>query len=153
MLMPMEMLKQQTALELKNCNETTIQYGIELSEPEIQLLIQNRSESLKSSGRIEFGGGILQKLILKFCDSPYIMQDNYVEMMQELQDAFYYFKNESLDILSDDELIHIMKDYFNNECQGSIDFLQQSKLEDMSRNVRFGKKVVNIDPYMGEDYE
>ena len=47
-------------------------------------LINKRFEALKNTGRIEFDEGILKKLIEAFCDSPYIMQNNYEETLEEL---------------------------------------------------------------------
>lgn len=141
MFLPMKMLKEQMIVEVEKCNEYSVKFGVKLSNTEIQTLVTNRFENLKSFGRIEFGGGILEKLIFEFCDSPYIMQDNYMDSLLGLQEAFYYFKNESLDELSDDELIHIMKEYFDKDCQGSIEYLQGSKLEDICRDVRYRKDI------------
>ncbi|WP_309446508.1 DUF6323 family protein [Desulfosporosinus nitroreducens] len=33
-------------------------------------LVETRTFSLKSNGRIEFGGGVIDKIIKEFCDSP-----------------------------------------------------------------------------------
>ena len=132
-------LKQKQQLEeFKKCNEFSAKFGVTLSNSEIITLNENRKESLKSMGRVELGNGILPKLIYEFCDSPFIYQDIYADTLQALQEMFYYFKNESLDEISDDELIHIMKEYFDQECQGSIEYLQETTLEDVCRNVRYG---------------
>ena len=50
----------------------------------------------------------IKKLIEAFCDSPYIMQSNYEETLEELQDIFYFFKGEAMEQISDDELIEFM---------------------------------------------
>lgn len=73
---------------------------------------------MKKTGRIEFAGGILPKLIYAFCDSPYIQQENYESTLAELQEAFYYFKSESLEQFTDDELIEFMVKVFNGRAQG-----------------------------------
>lgn len=130
--------KNQAVVELKECNEFAGKFGLTLSDSDIQMLIEERFRALKSNGRVEFGSGILKKLVFEFCDSPYVMQDNFADTIQGLQEAFYYFKNESLDEYSDEELIDIMKDYFEHECQGSIEYLQESKLEDICRKKRYG---------------
>ncbi|QHQ63552.1 hypothetical protein Ana3638_24505 [Anaerocolumna sedimenticola] len=132
-------LKQKQQLEeIKKCNEYSAKFGVTLSDSEVIGLNENRKESLKSMGRVELGNGILPKLIFEFCDSPFIYQDIYADTLQALQEIFYYFKNESLDEISDDELIHIMREYFDQECQGSIEYLQETTLEDICRNVRYG---------------
>jgi hypothetical protein len=102
------------------------------------MLVENRKETLEKNGRVEFGGGVLQKIILEFMDSPYLIQDNYSETLLQLQECFYYFKNESLEELSDDELIRLMKRYYDDVCQGSVDYLQSTMLENHCRDIRFG---------------
>jgi len=114
------MQKLQTAEELRECNELTVKFGLVLSEQQIQSLVKRRFEALKDTGRIEFGQGILKKLITEFCDSPYIIQENYEDTILELQDSFYYYKNESNNLISDEELITFMKRNFDGICQVSL---------------------------------
>jgi hypothetical protein len=140
MLMPQTVLKEQAIMELKKCNDFISKYRLSLSDADMQMLVEQRFETLKTNGRVEFGGGILKKLIFEFCDSAYIWQDNFVATIQELQEAFYYYKNEALEELTDDELIALMKRYFENECQGSLEDLKESKLEELCSKVRFGAK-------------
>ena len=132
------MKKKQLAMEIKKCNEITMKYGVTLSDTQIENLINKRFESLKNTGRIEFGDGILKELIEAFCDSPYIIQENYEETLEELQDIFYFFKGEAMDQIADDELIEFMKEYFNGECQGSIEYFSGTNLEELCRNTRYG---------------
>lgn len=132
------MKKKQLAMEIKKCNEITMKYGVTLSDTQIENLINKRFESLKNTGRIEFGDGILKELIEAFCDSPYIIQENYEETLEELQDIFYFFKGEDMDQIADDELIEFMKEYFNGECQGSIEYLSGTNLEELCRDTRYG---------------
>jgi hypothetical protein len=95
-------------------------------------------QALSNSGRVEFGGGIIEKLITAFCNSPFLSQGNYAETLNELVETFYYFKNDSLDSISDDELIAIMRRYFDMNCRGSIELLQSRELETLAHNIRFG---------------
>ena len=53
-----------------------------------------------------------------------------------MQDAFYYFKNESDDRISDDELIEYMKDTFDGKAQGSIEYLTGTSLEELCHPAR-----------------
>lgn len=140
MLLPVAMLNKQMVTEIHKCNEYSSKYGLLLSENDIHDLVESRREALEKSGRIEFGGGIIQKIILEFADSAYLYQDNYAETLTGLQECFYYFKNESLEELTDDELIHLMKKFFDDECQGSLEFLSTSKLENYCRDIRYGTK-------------
>lgn len=138
-LTPIERQKRYEIAELNKCNEYTIKFGLQLSEKQIISLIEKRFDSLKSMGRVEFGEGIIKKLIYEFCDSPYISQENYEDTICELQEIFYYFKNESMDMISDDELIEFMKNHFDNECQGSLEYLSGTSLEELCRNTRYDR--------------
>lgn len=141
-LTPVSMQKIQTANELRECNEFTPRYGLSLSEQQIHNLVEKRFEALKDTGRIEFGKGILKKLIYEFCDSPYIIQENYEDTILELLDSFYYFKNESMDLISDDELMTFMKQHFDIICQGSLEYLNGTTLEELCRNTRYFAKNI-----------
>ena len=131
--------KVQLIQELLHCNDMTLRYGLTLSAQQIQNLVEKRFQALKDTGRIEFGQGVLVKIITEFCDSPYITQDNYEDAIIELQDSFYYFKNESIDLVSDDELISKMKYYFDGVCQGSLECLSGTSLEEICRGIRYGR--------------
>ena len=83
-------LQRQASLqEIRDCNNFSSQFGLKLKEAEIQELVECRKKALKDTGRVEFGGGIMPKLIYAFCDSPYLDQTTYVETLAELQEAFY----------------------------------------------------------------
>ena len=133
--------KAAAAKELRECNDITLPFGLYLSEKNIQSLVEKRFAALKDTGRIEFGQSILKKLIRGFCDSPYIDQNNYQDTVLQLIDIFYYFKNESLELITDEELIGLMRKYFDGVCQGSLDYLAGSVLEDICRGSRYGCRI------------
>lgn len=95
-------------------------------------------EHLKEQHRIEFGEGILPKLIYTFCDSPYIDQNNYVDVIIRLQEIFYRCKNETMDVLTDEELLECMKTVFDGECEGSLEFMEETAMDEIARAVRRG---------------
>lgn len=142
MLLPMQQKLIAAYQEVRKCNEYSENFGLVLSESEIAELVSCRAEALRASGRIEFGGGILPKLILAFCDSPYINQDNYADTIAELQEAFYWFKTEAMDRFSDEELIEFMVRVFNGRAQGSAEYLSGTSLEALARYAR-----TNFDPF------
>lgn len=117
-------------------NAKTERFGLSLTEEDARMLVEKRLENLKEQQRVEFGEGILPKLIFTFCDSPYLDQGNYADIIAQLQEIFYLYKNESMDELSDDELLSLMKEAFDGECQGSLDFLQETVLEKYARKIR-----------------
>lgn len=132
------LIQKQAAAELEKCNDFTAQYGLKLSQHEAVELVETRTLALKNNGRIEFGGGAIEKIIRQFCNSPYLSFHNYAQSLHDLTDIFYYYKNETLDLMSDDELINYMKEKFNGICQGSLDLLAGRELANMARNLRFG---------------
>ena len=142
------LIEKQAVSEVLLCNTITADYSLVLSEEQALELVETRSYSLKNVGRIEFGGGIIEKVILTFANSPYITQYRYAEIINELVEIFYYFKNETLDLMSDDALIGYMKKYFDGVCQGSLNQLKDRELERMAKNVRLG-----LDPDYNDLYD
>lgn len=124
--------------EIISCNEKTCEYGLKLTEDDVKELINTRKTSLAKTGRIEFNGEIIDKIIMKFCTSPYISQYNYSDTINELVEIFYNYKNETLDYISDDELIDLMEEHFNNICQGSLELLEGKILYKIAENIRLG---------------
>ncbi len=143
--------------EIIKCNEYTARFGLVLSQDEAQQLVETRTEALNRNGRVEFGGGIIDILIKEFCDSPFLMQSNYAETLHDLIETFYYFKNESLDGISDEELISLMKKYFDQNCRGSVELLQNRELEALARNIRYNVRnfedIEDKDEYSDEEDE
>ena len=123
---------------LMACNEKTETFGLSLTEQEAQELVVCRNESLKKYRRVEFGNGILDKLIFTFCDSQYINQENYKETMEKLQDIFYCFKNEAEDQLTDDELLSFMREQFEEICMGDTEYLESTCLPRFAAAIRAG---------------
>ena len=143
--------KQTEIANIKKCNEYTNKYGLILSENQISNLLERRKETLKETGRIEFREGIVDKLIKEFCDSPYINKENYAETLYELIEIFYEYKNETMDLMTDDELISFMKKSFDGICQGDLEYLSGTVIYRMRENLLSGKPIDYIEE--GEDYE
>lgn len=130
--------KQEEVTSLILCNDKTQQYGLSLSEAEAGELVVCRNDSLKKYQRVEFGAGILDKLIYTFCDSQYINQDNYLDTLEQLQDIFYEFKNLSMDKLTDDELLDFMREQFEGVCFGDLEYLEDTCLDRFATAIRAG---------------
>ncbi|MGG7059110.1 DUF6323 family protein [Clostridium tertium] len=124
--------------EILKCNEITKEQGLKLNENDIKEIVKTRNIALEKSGRIEFDGQIINKIIENFCDSPYISQYNYSETINELVEIFYNYKNETLDYIGDNELIEIMKEFFDSYCQGSLELLEGKVLYKIADNIRNG---------------
>lgn len=135
----LELLQNQTQLAgVLETNQYTEKFGLSLSKQDAELILVNRLEVLKQQRRVEFGEGIVPKIIYEFCDSDYIEQDNYVETILRLQDIFHLFKNEMQDEITDDELLHLMKEQFENLCYGDLDYLEGTCLSNFAQAIRAG---------------
>lgn len=126
-------------------NQQSQKHGLVLTEKDALQIINARNEALKTTGRIELGLGVINKIIRMFCRSPYINQVNYADMICELVEAFYCMKNETREQIGDDDLIYIMRDYFDNRCFGSIELLTGRELEKLVDEIRFGRYYGRLD--------
>lgn len=132
------MAKQTQVTQVLETNQYTQKYGLTLSSEDASILAQERVNTLKQEQRIEFGQGILPKIIYTFCDSAYIMQDNYRDSLLRLQDIFFLYKNEMRDEITDDELLEFMKEQFETVCFGDFDYLEGTCLDIFAQAVRAG---------------
>lgn len=139
------LIEKQSTNEVLKCNQTTRQFGLVLTEKQALALVETRSHALKKNGRIEFGGGVIDKIIHSFCDSPYLSMCNYEDTLHELLEIFYYYKNETMDLISDDDLIHYMKKAFNGVCQGSFEILSERELSKLAHCLKSGITIEDLD--------
>ena len=63
--------------DIINCNEFTKEYGLILSPEDVKIIISTREIALENNGRVEFGGSVPNKIIKKFCKSPYIIPKSH----------------------------------------------------------------------------
>lgn len=127
--------------KIRKCNEYTSNFGLTLSDNQINNIIERRIETLKNTERIEFRESVIDKIIKEFCDSAYIFQSNYAETIYELIEIFYEYKNETFDLVSDNELIDFMKKSFDGICQGDLDYLSGTVMYKMRQNVLENKPL------------
>lgn len=146
-----DIVEQKAVEEILKCNSFTERFGLALSHQQAENLSETRRASLKANGRIEFGGGVIETIILEFCDSPYIDSNNYTDILNDLTEIFYYFKNETMDMVSDHELIRFMKTSFDGVCHGSLEALAGRELYNLARSLVFGKYAVEEDEENKED--
>ena len=121
-------------------NDVSRHYGLELSEKQAAALVETRNKALRDTGRVEIGGGVIDKMIYAFCDSPYVSQSNYEETLHELLALFYSFKNETDDKISDDDLISFMKEAFDVNCFGSLELLAGRELYALAQQLKGQKE-------------
>lgn len=133
------LLQQKNQLEkVIETNKATEQFGLVLSEQDAKLILEERKDTLQKQKRVEFGEGIAPKIIYEFFDSNYIDQNNYVDTIIRLQEIFYLYKNEMQDEITDDELLHLMKEQFELICFGDLDYLEGTCLANFAQAIRAG---------------
>ncbi len=94
---------------------------------------------MRACGRIEFGGWIVEKTYMGLLRFPYITPDNYAGILDELVECFYFYKNETLDLCSDDEMVGFMVETFNGACGGSAELLRGREMEKFAAGLRCGR--------------
>ena len=121
--------------EILNLNEESQIYGLTLSQEDVKEIINSRDNTLKNYGRIELDIGVTKMIIENLYKSQYTDKDDYVYLINDLHEIFYYLKNETLDKISDVEIIEIIDEFYNN-CSGRIDILQE-KCEEFAKSYRW----------------
>lgn len=129
-----QLMKVTYANQLLELNEKTKAYGLTLTEENVKHVIESRSLTLKSYERIELGINVTKRIVELFSSSPYVRAENYVNIITEIQEIFYYYKNETNEKVSDEALINIINKYFNMECEGSIQLLK-GKMEEYAKKT------------------
>lgn len=128
----LEIIQEQELLDL---NEKSNIYGLILNKEDVKEIINLRNNTLKSYGRIELDINVTKSIIENLYKSQYTDRDDYVEAINDLQEIFYYLKNETLDQISDIEIIEIIDEFYNN-CSGRIDIVQE-KCEGFAKDYRW----------------
>lgn len=135
----LKIMSEQTQVQqILGTNTFTERHGLVLSGEEAALLAKERVEVLKKERRIEFGQGILPKIIYAFCDSAYITQSDHCGTLLRLQEIFYLYKNEMLDEITDDELLEFMREQFETVCAGDLEYLEGTCLDIFAQAIRAG---------------
>ena len=125
--------------QIMKTNEESKENGLTLTKEDATALVAARGDTLREERRVEFGDSISPKLIRAFADSSFINQEDYAEIIARLQEIFFLYKNESMDMVSDDELLGIMKNAYENESGGDLEYLEGTALEAFARTVRTGE--------------
>ena len=136
--------ERQAAERILLCNDQTQKFGLCLTECQALALAQTCSEALRDNKRVEFGGGVVDKLITAVCDSPYITQEIYEDTLHELIGLFYDLKNNTWDRVSDNELIGFIKTAFNGCCQGSMELLIKKSMQ-LAEHIHCGGRFDTFD--------
>ena len=67
-----------------------------------------------------------------------VIQTTLINTIIRLQEIFYLYKNEMNDEITDDELLHFMKEQFDNVCFGDLEYLEGTCLSIFAQAIRAG---------------
>lgn len=128
-------MQEQEMNELLEMNETTKTYGLTLAPEDVKSMLEARNRALSGYGRVELGIEAAKELIELFSSSSLIRQEEYAETLNELQEVYYWLKNETEDRIGDRKLLSLMKEMFEDECEGALELLR-SRLEEFAERFR-----------------
>ncbi|MDT8716825.1 hypothetical protein IAI10_09155 [Clostridium sp. 19966] len=131
-------ISQRNIDEILSLNKEMHKDSLTLAEDDAKAILKTRDKLLNNLGRVDINLDTTKKIIISFSSSAFINDENYLFILNDLQEAFYYIKNETEDAIGDDKIIGLMKDAFENQCEGSIELLNVN-LEKFARNFRSGR--------------
>lgn len=129
--------------ELAALNAVSSHFGLTLSARGMEEIRLSRKHALLDHGRIELGSSAVLEIVNRFCDSPFLLQEEYEVTLAELVDAFYYFKNACGEQMTDDELIAAMRERYD-AYNGSVEAVTGTTLEALCRARRLGETYEEI---------
>lgn len=133
------------ARDLRGIQGVLDRYGLALSEGEIAAIADARADAVGDTGRVELGRSIVRDIAYAFCDSPYIERDSWADTLCSLTASFFYFKNESDDLIPDEDLIAMMRTRFDGDCGGSAEAMEYMDISDLVRGTRYGHETDDPD--------
>lgn len=143
-------LKEHQVNEILQMNDESRKFGLVLTAKEVVQILEARNRYLQYIGRIELDIEVTKSIISNFCNSTYIIPEEYTAVIHELHEVFYYMKNETEDRIGDEKLVILIKDYFENSCGGSLELLK-GKLQTFANEFRKKNGQMNIVPKEGLD--
>ncbi|MCC0644725.1 MULTISPECIES: DUF6323 family protein [unclassified Clostridioides] len=130
-------LKEIERNELLETNKESKCYGLVLSEEDVKDIITSRNDTLKGYGRIELEIKVTKQLIENIYTSQFTNMDDYLETINDMQEIFYYLKNETDDKICDDEIIEILDELYE-KFTGNMDNVR-GEAEEFAKKFKFGE--------------
>lgn len=130
-------LKEIERNELLETNEESKEYGLALSESDVKDIITSRNYTLKGYGRIELDIKTTKQLIENIYKSQFTNINDYLETINDMQEIFYYLKNETDDKICDDEIIEILDELYE-KFSGNLDNVR-GEADEFAKKFKFGE--------------
>ena len=112
--------------------------GLKITVKDAEFIAEAEENAVAEQQRVEIGTGAAALITEKFIISAYVTQESFAETIAALVDIFYEAKEESFDMLSDDEIADIMFYFFERVSEGSTELLQGRDMEEFCRSIRNG---------------
>lgn len=126
--------------EILNLNERSQEYGLILTPDDVDNIVKSRNHTLNSYGRIDLNMDVTKEIMEILYKSKFTDKDDYVEMINDLVEIFYFLKNETFDEISDKEIIEIIGEFYE-ETRGRIDNIQD-KAEKFSIDYKYNRRNI-----------
>ena len=126
--------------EILNLNERSQEYGLILTPDDVENIVKSRNHTLNSYGRIDLNMDVTKEIMEILYKSQFTDKDDYVEMINDLVEIFYFLKNETFDEISDKEIIEIIGEFYE-ETRGRIDNIQD-KAEKFSIDYKYNRRNI-----------
>lgn len=126
--------------EILNLNEKSQEYGLILTPDDVDNIVKSRNHTLNSYGRIDLNMDVTKEIMEILYKSQFTDKDDYVEMINDLVEIFYFLKNETFDEISDKEIIEIIGEFYE-ETRGRIDNIQD-KAEKFSIDYKYNRRNI-----------
>lgn len=135
------LITQEKVNAIMSCNLVSERHGLVLTEEEVKELLNTQVVVLEEVGRMEFTNTIIEQIITMFCDSQFINKGEYTAILNELVEIFYYYREATDEILSDEEIIKYMYASFEGPCQGSLSWLGDNQLNTLMNALADNKDI------------
>lgn len=112
-------------------NDRTKEFGLILTEEQIENLIDVRKYALSDNSLLEIGSSILEDIILEFYTSPYISKIDYDETLYELVNIYYTLREQFNYRIPDAYIIKLMREHFDDDAYGSTELLSKLVIDDI----------------------
>ena len=99
--------------------------------------------------------GIKAMLADEFSRSIFVDQENYAVLLEELVYIFFQVKTAVCDRISDNDLVRLLKDYYENKAMGSVEIMRERDIDIVVKYVEteLGQSNVSVgDVYETESY-
>jgi hypothetical protein len=129
------------------CNEVLQKHGLILSEKNAYELLKTQQDTVKDVGRIEFKNTIIEDIVTIFSDSIFFTKYDFADQIQEIIEIFYYYREVTEGIVSDEDLIKYLYLSFEGPCQGSLSWLGDNQLNVLLDSLNNGYDIFEAVEY------